>query len=388
MQIECPRCGESLDYFPGATIVCSWCKNSIGLPTLDALPRDLQQKYEQERRKELARRDRARRRAVVLRELEERAAEAKRKKEAKRILPPGIEGIRIGLLAWAKAFLMGCGMGLLAILSSFVLLVPFGVVAVAARACSYYGIRDEYQTWFKAAPFAMFVVAFGAIYARREWKEFLPKGEDGERLYLSIEEIRERERRRQEEEERRQLEEEQRRLEEAREAKKRWKEFFSRPDMSAIDEMSGVEFEDFLVTLFRKLGYNNVKKTPVSDDQGTDLTCETKEGNGSVLRICVQAKRQAANVGNQVVRETYGAIAIYHCDEGWVVTNSYFTASAEKGARRLNEGKERERVRLRDRDWLIARIEECFPPKVPEFDMADYEEKVKPLLEEERTIVL
>lgn len=45
MKIECPRCGEQVDYSPGAVQVCSYCKVSLRLPEVSQLPEHLRSQW-------------------------------------------------------------------------------------------------------------------------------------------------------------------------------------------------------------------------------------------------------------------------------------------------------------------------------------------------------
>lgn len=96
-----------------------------------------------------------------------------------------------------------------------------------------------------------------------------------------------------------------------------------------VEGMTGVEFETYLARLFREHGFNNVRGTPATGDQGADLLCE-KAGR----TIVVQAKRYQGAVGNKAVQEVIAALTFYGGDEAWVVTNSRFTDSARALARK------------------------------------------------------
>lgn len=95
-------------------------------------------------------------------------------------------------------------------------------------------------------------------------------------------------------------------------------------EMDAIDEMTGEQFEQYLVKLFKAHGYK-VKHTPLSGDYGADLIL--KEGNYTIV---VQAKRYRSTVGLQAVQEALGSVNMYDADEAWVVTNSTYTNQAKK----------------------------------------------------------
>ncbi|MBA4183209.1 MAG: restriction endonuclease, partial [Acidobacteria bacterium] len=91
-----------------------------------------------------------------------------------------------------------------------------------------------------------------------------------------------------------------------------------------IDQLNGYEFEDFLKTLFSKMGYQ-VEQTRLSGDQGADLVI-VKFGEKTVI----QAKRFGGKVGNKAVQEIMAAISLYEAQKGMVITNNYFTPAAVK----------------------------------------------------------
>lgn len=89
-----------------------------------------------------------------------------------------------------------------------------------------------------------------------------------------------------------------------------------------IADMTGDEFEDFVASLFIKMGYQ-VRKTPKSKDYGTDLILYK---NG--LTIAVQTKRWKTKVGIKAVQEIASAVPFYKADKGIVITNNLFTKEA------------------------------------------------------------
>ena len=89
-----------------------------------------------------------------------------------------------------------------------------------------------------------------------------------------------------------------------------------------IDRMSGEEFETYLEAHFRNLGYK-VMLTQKSNDYGADLILE-KSGE----RVAVQAKRYNGKVGNAAIQEVSGAMRYYKCQNGMVITNSFYTKNA------------------------------------------------------------
>ena len=111
-------------------------------------------------------------------------------------------------------------------------------------------------------------------------------------------------------------------------------------DIKTVDEMTGVEFEKFLMYHFKSKGYA-VDTTPKSGDFGADLILRK---NG--IRTVVQAKRHSKNVGVKAIQEAIAAKGFYHADKAIVATNSKFT----KNARQLALTSD---IRLIDREKLI-----------------------------------
>ena len=110
-----------------------------------------------------------------------------------------------------------------------------------------------------------------------------------------------------------------------------------------IDQMTGEEFEHFLVKLFNKAGYNAVA-TPLSGDYGVDIIAENE-----FVKIGVQAKRYSDRVTNSAIQEVVAGMKHYNLDKGMVVTNNYFTRAAKELAKDNN-------IILWDRDTLIDKI--------------------------------
>lgn len=117
----------------------------------------------------------------------------------------------------------------------------------------------------------------------------------------------------------------------------------NRIQIEDIDVMDGINFEKFLATLFRDMGYK-VEMTKATGDQGADLIVERLG-----VRSVVQAKRYTGAVGNKAIQEAVSAKAFYGCTNAMVVTNSSFTFSAYELAQ-ANE------VALWDREKLIETI--------------------------------
>jgi restriction system protein len=91
--------------------------------------------------------------------------------------------------------------------------------------------------------------------------------------------------------------------------------------------VSGEQFEIYLETLFKDLGYK-VKRCGKSGDQGADLILKIDD-----YVYAVQAKFYSGKLSNTPVQEIAGALKIYNANQGVVVTNSEFTSGAVKLAK-------------------------------------------------------
>lgn len=114
-------------------------------------------------------------------------------------------------------------------------------------------------------------------------------------------------------------------------------------DIAKIDQMTGLEFEEYLAPLFEMHGYS-AKVTQGSGDYGADLVI-SKKG----VKTVVQAKRYSSNIGVSAVQEIVAAKPFSHARKAMVITNQYFTKQAKNLARANG-------VQLVDRDSLIRMI--------------------------------
>lgn len=101
-----------------------------------------------------------------------------------------------------------------------------------------------------------------------------------------------------------------------------WQRRFGSAQAAELDQLSGVEFEEFLAGLFRAQGYA-AELTPTSGDYGADLIL-CKDGR----RIAVQAKRYIGSVGVAAVQEALSGMAYYKCHTAWVIATGAFTPNA------------------------------------------------------------
>ncbi|AOV07379.1 restriction endonuclease [Sporosarcina ureilytica] len=122
--------------------------------------------------------------------------------------------------------------------------------------------------------------------------------------------------------------------------KERFKKRVQQSRITEIDQMSGIEFEKYVGTLFESLGYR-ATYTPTTGDFGADLIL--KKGKEIIV---VQAKRYKRSVGIAAVQEVIPAMKMYNASAAWVISNSYYTKAAIKLAKSNH-------VRMINRDELI-----------------------------------
>ncbi|WP_156686412.1 restriction endonuclease [Mycobacterium sp. Marseille-P9652] len=115
--------------------------------------------------------------------------------------------------------------------------------------------------------------------------------------------------------------------------------------LAAVDEMSGLQFEEFVAAQLRTRGWS-VTHTASTGDYGVDLIA-ARDG----IRMAVQCKRFARAVGVAAVQQVVSGAAHHRCQQTVVVTNGGFT----KAARQLAST---HRCRLVGREqlhiWLLA----------------------------------
>ncbi|WP_435101544.1 restriction endonuclease [Halarchaeum sp. P4] len=108
-----------------------------------------------------------------------------------------------------------------------------------------------------------------------------------------------------------------------------------------LDELSGFEFEDVMVDVFRKLGYESVRRSRRTGDEGRDVLME-EVVDGVRRGVVVECKHQDT-VGRPVVQKLHSAAATYDYDgptRGIVVTTGRFTDPARDYAARVSESGE------------------------------------------------
>lgn len=106
--------------------------------------------------------------------------------------------------------------------------------------------------------------------------------------------------------------------------------------MAPLDELTGYEFEDLMVDVFRNLGYENVRRSARTADAGRDILME-ESVDGRRRAVVVECKR-TDTVSRPVVQKLHSAVVTYDYDgpvRGMVVTTGRFTGPAEEYAREL-----------------------------------------------------
>lgn len=92
----------------------------------------------------------------------------------------------------------------------------------------------------------------------------------------------------------------------------------------------GVQFEEKVADLYRKLGYR-VSFTPSSGDYGVDLIAESNN-----MRIGIQCKNHGGNIGVDAVMQANSGALYYDCKNSVVAAPVGFTKRAYEMAGKLN----------------------------------------------------
>lgn len=114
------------------------------------------------------------------------------------------------------------------------------------------------------------------------------------------------------------------------------------------NEINGYEFENITKQLLLKNGFYDVIVTQPSNDFGVDVLAVKEE-----IKYAIQCKKYASNVGVKAVQEVIASKSMHNCHVAVVLTNNYFTKSAEKLAEKNN-------VLLWDRNDLIKMIDNLY----------------------------
>lgn len=94
-------------------------------------------------------------------------------------------------------------------------------------------------------------------------------------------------------------------------------------DYTRLNDMSGLEFENYCCRMLAFLGYKDIKITPESGDQGVDIIA-SKDND----RYAFQCKRYSESLGNSPIQEVFAGARFYNANKCVVITNSTFTKGA------------------------------------------------------------
>ena len=109
-----------------------------------------------------------------------------------------------------------------------------------------------------------------------------------------------------------------------------------------LDELSGFEFEELMVAVFRHQGYADVRQAVRTADEGRDVTMVDDSGPGEPVGVVVECKH-TDTVGRPVVQKLHSAVGTYDYDgpvRGMVATTGRFTGPAEEYAERVSSAPE------------------------------------------------
>ncbi|WEL23461.1 Restriction endonuclease [Candidatus Nanohalovita haloferacivicina] len=100
-----------------------------------------------------------------------------------------------------------------------------------------------------------------------------------------------------------------------------------------MDDLSGYDFEDVMMDVYRNLGYENVRNPGKSGDEGRDILME-KDGRTYVVEC-----KHMAKVGRPKVQKLHSAVSTYPNDAtGILVTTGRFTKQAREYVEKVNNG--------------------------------------------------
>lgn len=121
--------------------------------------------------------------------------------------------------------------------------------------------------------------------------------------------------------------------------------------LAHIDQMTGEEFEHYVVGLLRSRGLQDVSVS-VKRAGGTDFGIDVL-GTFNGVTYAIQVKRYKVGnpVGVDAVREAHTGIPFYKCDRGMVITSGFFTRQAKELAKAAG-------IYMVDRNKLAEWIEE------------------------------
>lgn len=96
-------------------------------------------------------------------------------------------------------------------------------------------------------------------------------------------------------------------------------------------KLDGWQYEHYCAEYLKKIGFTDVQVTQGSGDQGVDIIA-----NNGADKYAIQCKYYSGAVSNKAVQEVFTGMHYYGCDIALIITNSYFTKSAQELAQRTN----------------------------------------------------
>ena len=111
-----------------------------------------------------------------------------------------------------------------------------------------------------------------------------------------------------------------------------------------FDRMDGHAFERFCADILVSNGFESVRVTQGSGDQGIDIIA-FKDG----IKYGIQCKCYSSDIGNKAVQEAFAGKTFYDCHVGIVLTNQHFTSHAIELAKKNG-------IVLWDRNKLLTMI--------------------------------
>jgi len=139
----------------------------------------------------------------------------------------------------------------------------------------------------------------------------------------------------------------------------------------SLDTMDSYEFKDFIVNLFKRLGYSNIKVGSETAIRGVDITMEKATDIGGAVRYLVQCEHQPMGVvALPVIKILHSTVvSTPTLDKGLIVTSGRFSSDAieyaeEIGIELIDSWKLIElgtKVGLTIQKKPFEKIEGCFP---------------------------
>jgi hypothetical protein len=109
-------------------------------------------------------------------------------------------------------------------------------------------------------------------------------------------------------------------------ALRRHNEAVRRELITAINELTPADFEEFVGRVLEALGFDDIEVVGQTGDGGVDVRGKLSMQGITSVATTVQAKRWAHTVGSKVVRELRGALRV--AERGLIVTTSEFSNDA------------------------------------------------------------